>query len=77
GRKVKGYFSSNREGGKGGDDIWSFVLPPLVFNLNGTVVSTENNEPVQNALIHLKGSNGDMFEFKTGADGKYTFKLKE
>lgn len=77
GKKVKGYFSSNREGTKGGDDIWSFVLPPLVFNLNGTVVSTINNEPVQNAMMHLKGSNGDMFEFKTGADGKYNFKLKE
>lgn len=77
GRKVKGYFSSNREGGKGGDDLYSFVLPPLIFNLSGTVVSIENNEPVQNALIHLKGSSGDMFEFKTLADGKYNFKLKE
>ena len=77
GKKIRGYFTSNREGGKGSDDIYSFVLPPLVFNLNGTVVSKEGNEPVQNALIHLKGSNGDMFEVKTGADGKYTFKLKE
>lgn len=77
GKKIRGYFSSNREGGKGSDDIWSFNLPPLVFNLSGTVVSLKNNEPVQNALIHLKGSNGDMLEQKTGADGKYAFKLKE
>ncbi|MBI3520068.1 MAG: PD40 domain-containing protein [Bacteroidetes bacterium] len=77
GKKIKGYFSSNREGGKGSDDIYSFILPPLNFNLTGTVVSSENNEPVTNALIHLKGSNGDMFEFKTAADGKYNFKLKE
>lgn len=77
GKKIRGYFTSNREGGKGSDDIWSFVLPPLNFNLTGTVVSAENNEPVTNALIHLKGSNGDMFEFKTTADGKYNFKLKE
>ncbi len=77
GKKIKGYFTSNREGGKGSDDIYSFVLPPLNFNLTGTVVSDENNEPVQNASIHLKGSNGDMFEFNTGADGKYNFKLKE
>lgn len=77
GKKIRGYFTSNREGGKGSDDIYSFVLPPLVFNLNGTVVSAENSEPVQNALIHLKGSSGDMFEFKTAADGKYSFKLKE
>ncbi len=77
GKKMRGYFTSNREGGKGSDDIWSFNLPPLVFNLNGTVVSTKGNELVKNALIHLQGSNGDMFEQKTGADGKYTFKLKE
>ncbi len=77
GKKIRGYFSSNREGGKGSDDIYSFVLPPLLFNLNGTVVSAENNEPVQNALIHLKGSSGEMFELKTAADGKYSFKLKE
>ncbi len=77
GKKVKGYFTSNREGGKGSDDIWAFNLPPLNFNLSGSVVSAENNEPVQNALIHLKGSSGDMFEVKTGADGKYAFKLKE
>jgi peptidoglycan-associated lipoprotein len=77
GKKIKGYFTSNREGGKGSDDIYSFILPPLNFNLTGTVVSEEGNEPVQNAFIHLKGSNGDMFEFKTAADGKYNFKLKE
>lgn len=77
GKKMKGYFTSNREGGKGSDDIWAFNLSPIFFNLNGTVVSSENNEPVQNALIHLQGSNGDLFEFKTAADGKYNFKLKE
>jgi peptidoglycan-associated lipoprotein len=77
GKKIKGYFTSNREGGKGSDDIYSFILPPLNFNLTGTVVSDENNEPVQNASIHLKGSSGDMFEFNTGADGKYNFKLKD
>lgn len=77
GKKMKGYFSSNRDGGKGSDDVYSFMVPPLFFNLNGTVLSNENNEPVQNALIHLKGSNGDMFEKTTGTDGKYTFKLKE
>jgi len=77
GKKMKGYFTSNREGGKGSDDIYSFILPPLNFNLTGTVVSEENNEPITNALIHLKGSSGDMYEFKTAADGKYNFKLKE
>ncbi|MBL7930849.1 MAG: PD40 domain-containing protein, partial [Bacteroidia bacterium] len=39
GKKQRGYFSSNREGGKGGDDIWSFNLPPLAFALKGNVFS--------------------------------------
>jgi peptidoglycan-associated lipoprotein len=83
GKKIKGYFTSNRDGGKGSDDIYSFILPPLNFNLTGTVVSAGDNsgrgkdEPIKNAIIHLKGSSGDMFEFKTGDDGKYNFKLKE
>ena len=77
GKKIKGYFTSNREGGKGSDDIYSFILPPLIFNLTGTVVSEENNEPILNAIVRLKGSSGDMYEFKTLADGKYSFKLKE
>ena len=77
GNKIKGYLTSNREGGKGSEDIWAFNLPPLLLNLNGSVVSEKGNEPVKNAIIHIKGSNGDMFEQKTGDDGKYTFKLKE
>ena len=28
-------------------------------------------------MVHLKGSNGDMFEEKTSVDGQYKFKLKE
>ena len=77
GKKMRGYFTSNREGGKGSDDIYSFNLPPLLFNLSGTVVSVEGNEPIQGAMVHLKGSNGDMFEEKTSVDGQYKFKLKE
>ena len=77
GTKMKGYLTSNREGGKGAEDIWAFNLPPLLLNLNGMVVSEKGNEPVKNAIIHIKGSNGDMFEQKTGDDGKYAFKLKE
>ena len=77
GKKMKGYFSSSREGGKGRDDIYAFNLPPLLFNLSGIVSSVDDHEPIQNALVHLKGSNGDMVEFKTLADGKYSFKLKE
>lgn len=83
GKKQRGYFSSNREGGKGSDDIWSFYLPPLVFNLKGKVVSSGGTkgigkgEPVSNAKVRIQGSNGSIDEATTANDGVYAFKLRE
>lgn len=83
GKKQRGYFSSNREGGKGSDDIWSFYLPPLVFNLKGKVVSNGGSkgigkgEPVSNAKVKMQGSDGTINDATTGNEGTYSFKLKE
>ncbi len=85
GAKAKrGYFTSNREGGKGSDDIWSFYLPPLIFKMKGTVVSTGGNtgvgksEGVANVKVRLEGSNGDIQETMTDKTGGYSFTgLKE
>ncbi|HWY12858.1 MAG TPA: OmpA family protein [Bacteroidia bacterium] len=83
GKKQRGYFSSNREGGKGSDDIWSFYLPPLVFNLKGKVVSSGGSkgigkgEPVANAKIKIQGSDGTINDASTASEGSYAFKLKE
>lgn len=75
GNKERGYLSSNREGGKGGDDIWSFVLPPLVFNVNGTVKNAKDKTPVPNCAVILKGSDGKLVQTKTDASGNYTMHL--
>jgi len=83
GKKQRGYFSSNRDGGKGNDDIWSFYLPPLVFNLKGMVVSSGGSkgigkgEPVEAVKVKVVGSDGTINDANTGKDGSYTFKLKE
>ncbi|MGZ4038758.1 MAG: OmpA family protein, partial [Bacteroidia bacterium] len=84
GKKQRGYFTSNREGGKGSDDIWSFYLPPLVFNLKGMVVSNGGSkgagkgEPVENVKVKMVGSDGTLTDANTGKDGSYSFpKLKE
>jgi peptidoglycan-associated lipoprotein len=84
GKKQRGYFSSNREGGKGNDDVWSFYLPPLVFNLKGNVVSKGSSttqkgkgEPVTNAKVNILGSDGSIQDATTGKDGSYSFKLRE
>lgn len=84
GKKNRGYFTSNREGGKGDDDIWSFSLPPLNFNANGNVFSSGDpnigkgkGETVEGVKVKMIGSDGSITEVTTGKDGAYKFKLKE
>ena len=69
----EGYFSSNRPGGKGGDDIYSFVVPPLLFTLEGIVTDDRTLQPVQGALVKLTGTNGKTLQYNTDDKGKYSF----
>ncbi len=77
GKKEKGYLTSNREGTKGADDIWSFYLPPLVFKLDGTVTDCKYGPStvVETAVVRLVGSDGSAVEDTTAKDGKYNFDL--
>lgn len=84
GKKNKGFFTSNREGGKGSDDIWSFNLPPLVFSVKGQIsdegdaLAKGKGEPVENVKVKIVGSDGSIKEFTTTKDGSYKLeKLKE
>jgi len=71
--KNRGYFSSNRMGGKGRDDLYSFMMPPLVFDLEITVLDVKSNTPIANAEIRLTGTNNELFTAKTDATGKIMF----
>ena len=73
GKKERGYLSSNREGTKGADDIWSFVLPPIIFTLDGIVTDCKFKEPVPGVTIKLVGSDGSSVEQKTDKAGHYMF----
>lgn len=73
GKKERGYLSSNREGTKGADDIWSFVLPPLLFTIEGVVTDCKFKEVVPGVVIKLVGSDGSSVETKTDAAGYYKF----
>ncbi len=84
GKKNRGYLSSNRDGGKGSDDIWSFSLPPLNFNVKGMAISKGSDrtgagkgEPVELAKIKIIGSDGSITEAMTPKAGTYNFKLKD
>ena len=72
----RGFLSSNREGGKGGDDIYAWTLPPLVFTVSGKVFDADTREPIAGASIELFGSDGSSIPFKTDATGTYKFDLK-
>ncbi len=76
GNKDRGYLSSDREGGKGEDDIWSFYLPPLVFNAAGVVTNSDDKTVVPNCPIIIKGSDGTLAQVSTDKDGAFTLPLK-
>jgi len=71
GAKERGYFSSNRGGGKGKDDIYSFNLPPLLFASSGTVRDKKTNKPIVGAIINMVGSDGSVVAIKTDTGGHY------
>lgn len=69
----EGYFTSNRPGGKGRDDIYSFVVPPLIFTLEGTITDDRTLQPVQGAAVKIVGTNGKSLQDLTDEKGKYSF----
>jgi len=84
GKKNRGYITSNRDGGKGSDDIWSFSLPSLSFSVKGIAISKGDDrtglgkgEPVELAKIKIVSSTGEITEVISPKGGIYTFKLKE
>lgn len=46
-------------------------------SITGVITTKENNEPVYNALIHLRISSGLNYECKTDSLGYYHFKIKD
>ncbi len=72
----KGYISSNRDGGKGDDDIYSFEIPDCEYNLEGTVVDKRTNEILANTEVTLKDENNNVLEsIKSDDKGAFQFNL--
>tara|TARA_Y100001933_G_scaffold59502_2_gene59589 strand:- start:3091 stop:5490 length:2400 start_codon:yes stop_codon:yes gene_type:complete len=75
----EGYFASNRKGGKGDDDIYSFkrLQPEEAVNLNaitGTVTELITGDLMPNALVELLDENNiKLKETITGEDGTFLF----
>jgi peptidoglycan-associated lipoprotein len=75
--KENGYFSSNREGGRGQDDIYRFYLTPLVFTLSGTVKDSKTQELLTNSVITLTNSSDSVkLILRTDESGSYKVTLQ-
>ena len=69
----KGYFTSNRPGGRGKDDIWTFKLRPIVFTLSGIVRNSANMQPIDGATVTISVSDGTSYKTTTDIKGYYYF----
>lgn len=68
-----GFIASNREGGKGDDDIYGFDrIPP--FEIRGTITDAVNKQPIPNSKIVIKDKDGNIIaDLVTDEKGKYKF----
>ncbi len=76
----EGYFSSNRIGGKGDDDIYAFeLLKPYKFSkyVFGKVTDEDGN-PISEALVKVVDKNGKfIFKKITSENGNFDFDFDE
>ncbi|MDP5077920.1 MAG: OmpA family protein [Nonlabens sp.] len=77
-----GYFSSNRPGGLGDDDIYRFIQLEDLRKacdvvLTGTVTDEKTGLPMDAATVMVMDANNTKVdELVTGPNGKYVFKLE-
>ena len=80
----KGFFTSNREGGLGDDDIYTFInndpnLKIINYFLTGTThtIDEDGNEKIlPNTSVLLYGADNELLnEALTGRDGKFLFRV--
>ncbi len=71
----KGYFSSSRTT-RGDDDIFSFNLPPLKFNLLGVVKDEKTDQPIAEANVKSVSSDGLTVDIKTDKNGAFRMIMK-
>lgn len=75
----RGYFSSNRKGGMGSDDIYSFTETRKLVcerTLTGTILDSRTNEPIEGASVTLRDENNQVIgTAETDKSANYSFKV--
>ncbi len=77
----QGYFTSNRYGGMGDDDIYRFIQTqdlrnPCEIVVKGVVTDEFTGEPLSNAIVTINNQDYEANEpIVTASDGAYMFKI--
>lgn len=71
------YFSSNRKGGKGSDDLYRFTPAKiLVFSLEGKAIDKKTKSPLGDAQISLRNkATSAVVNVNTDSEGNFHFAL--
>ena len=82
GKTRRGYFTSNRPQGKGGDDIYSFTQETAIKScsqiVEGIVKDKNTDKIIQDAVVNILDDKGRWLNrFSTGGDGKFLIKLNK
>lgn len=73
----KGFFSSNRYNGTGGDDIYAFAeTKPLQITIDGGKFVIEDKSVYDAIKYKLVDDDTKIEEFLTSSNGKYTIEVK-
>ena len=74
---IAGYLSSNRRGGQGSDDIYSFSFekPRIVILLRGTTSNKQTGERIAAAVTLFDGEREIVAKKSSGVEGAFEFVL--
>jgi outer membrane protein OmpA-like peptidoglycan-associated protein len=72
--KQQGYFSSNRAGGKGDDDIYSFTISECLQTISGVAYNVKDTVVSPNTKVTLLDATGKVLKDTISDNkGKYSF----
>ena len=71
----RGYFSSNRNDGRGWDHIYSFENPEIIQNVKGWVYEQDGYE-LPSAQVYMIGDDGTNLKLSVKGDGSFEQVIK-